>query len=290
VFCLVCALQYLSLSGRAWSRCPLCFEPVYPQALKSFHFRLQQQRPATGDALQMALIMRDKHSAQLQLSAAADGESSPTAADPTLFSRFSFTSDISGICYRELMELAAAASQHRAAVSSQRPTSSEGCDDGELYLQFVLMAQQAVQRRLEDWMAEHPDSSQQVRAVLARAQAVRQRQQVEQEERAAQQQRSEREEKERQRLSRVRAAPSHRPRLRPTAATRTSGRRFPTLVLSARCSAERLRASRTWQQSSRRHSSSSSSRRRRCLLKQLLHYSQHTGPLPPPPCSRLPRR
>ena len=209
MFCLVCALQYLSLSERAWSRCPLCFEPVYAQALKSFHFRLQQRRPALGDAVRMALIMRDKHSAQLQLSAAAD-DSEPPASEPTLFSRFSFTADISGICQRELMELAAAASQHRAALQSTRRPSAEECgagdEHGDVYLQFVLMAQRAVQRRLEDWLAEHPDSSQQVRAVLARAEAVRQRQRAELEEQAAQQQRAEREEKERRRAVLVRAA------------------------------------------------------------------------------------
>ena len=211
MFCLVCALQYLSMSARAWSRCPLCFEPVYAQALKSFSFRLQRQQPAVGEPLQLALIMRDKQSAQLQLSAADDGsgDADAAASDPTLFSRFSFTADISAVCQRELMELALTASQHRAAVQSQQRAVA---DEEDAYLQFVLMAQQAVQRRLELWLAEHPDSSQQVRAVLARAHAVRQRQQAEQEERAAAQQRAERDEKERRRLP-VRAAAASSPPL-----------------------------------------------------------------------------
>lgn len=38
-----CILHYLSLSDRSWSRCPLCFEPVYPQALKSVEFRVHKK-------------------------------------------------------------------------------------------------------------------------------------------------------------------------------------------------------------------------------------------------------
>ena len=194
VYCSPCILHYLSLGSRAWSRCPLCFEPIYPNAVKSLRFRLHH-KVATGQQLRMALVQRDKHSMMLEAaahsdsdeqegdkaevdSAVANGKSAPSlhaewasevdpCADRSLLSRVTFTSDVSSICARELSELSHAASLHLSSASS----GSSG-KEPDIYYQYLLMAQEAVYRRLDDWQAAHPDSADKVRRLLENAHAA----------------------------------------------------------------------------------------------------------------------
>ena len=200
VYCAPCILHYLSLGARAWSRCPLCFEPVYPNAVKSLRFRLHNKVTA-GQQLRMALVQRDKHSMMLEAAAPADGDDAVVdvtdvdgsaagdastsslhvewaakvdlCTDRSLLSRVTFTSDVSSICARELSELAQAASLH---LSSAR---SGGKEEPDIYYQYLLMAQEAVYRRLDEWQAAHPDSVDKVRRLLEYAHAAQQKQQRE---------------------------------------------------------------------------------------------------------------
>ena len=173
-------------------RCPLCFEPVYPQALKSVRFRLHS-KVAVGSLVSLVLVQREKQSPALtaarveagvrEAAARAMREGSKAtlstssftadvqwaldvdpALDPTLFTRVTWTGDISGICRRELDELSAAVAFH---------LSSAGQDD--VAYQFLLHAQQEVVRRLEHWSATHPHSSQLIRALVAQAHATQRR-------------------------------------------------------------------------------------------------------------------
>ena len=203
-------------------RCPLCFESVYPQALKSLKFRLHS-RVAVGDAVSMVLVQRDKGSLALTSAyapqhlrdtaakamreghrtapaSAFPASSSPPSPssllgvecaldvdphlDDSLLSRLTWTSDITSICRRELEELSAASALH---LSSSAPP----VDD--FHHQFILAAQEAVYRRLEQWSAAHPDSSQQVRGLLAHAHAAQRKAEVE----AREKERSRREEAQR---------------------------------------------------------------------------------------------
>ena len=194
VYCAPCILHYLSLGSRAWSRCPLCFEPVYPNAVKSLRFRLHS-KVAVGLQLRMALVQRDKHSMMLEAaapsdsdertedktdvnSAAANGDSTSSlhverasevdpCMDRSLLSRVTFTSDVSSICARELSELSHAASLHLSSASG-------GKEEPDIYYQYLLMAQEAVYRRLDEWQASHPDSADKVRRLLENAHAAQQ--------------------------------------------------------------------------------------------------------------------
>ena len=207
VYCAPCMLHYLSLGSRAWSRCPLCFEPVYPNAVKSLRFRLHH-KVAAGQQLRMALVQRDKHSMMLEAAAPSDADerdSSTTAsdtaggksattqhvewasevdpcADRSLLSRVTFTHDVSSICARELSELSQAASLHMSEAGSG--SSGGGKEEPDIYYQYLLMAQEAVYRRLDEWQGAHPDSADRVRRLLVEAHAAQERLQREAVERA----------------------------------------------------------------------------------------------------------
>ena len=198
MFCSGCILHYLALGAHSWSRCPLCFESVYPQALKSVRFRLHS-RVLMGDALSLVLVQRERRSDALRTarmephvrdafaaamrdgrrsSAAAVAAPSPSpsgptfeaaldvdpALDPSLFSRVTFAADVSAICTRELEELSVAA----AALLS------ESGGDSVAY-QFLLAAQETVFKRLDGLSQRHADTSQRVRAVIANAHAAQRR-------------------------------------------------------------------------------------------------------------------
>ena len=204
VYCAPCILHYLSLGSRAWSRCPLCFEPVYPNAVKSLRFRLHHKVSA-GQQLRMALVQRDKHSMMLEAAAPSDrDERAPDktevdsadangkgvsslhvewaaevdpCVDRSLLTRVTFTSDVSSICARELSELSQAASLHLSA-------SSSGKEEPDIYYQYLLMAQEAVYKRLDEWQAAHPDSADKVKRLLENVHTAQVRLQREAAERA----------------------------------------------------------------------------------------------------------
>ena len=137
------------------------------------------------------------------------------ALDGSLFSRLTWTMDISPICRRELEELSAASALHLAA-------SQSAAGPDELYYQFLLAAQEAVYRRLEHWGTAHPDSSQQSRSLLAHAHAAQRKA----EEEARERENSRREEAQRS-AKEARQRKAAAAAMRGTTASHPSGSRPP---------------------------------------------------------------
>ena len=154
VYCFTCLLHYLSLSDRSWSRCPLCFDPVYAAALKSVETRVHR-RIHEGEIMEFVLMRRFKdcvNAAPVSVAATQTplGQPSASAAadDPPLideytFSRISLTTDISSILNRELAEL-----------FQQREASLAASDN--FSLTYIDQAEESIKARMESWAAAHP--------------------------------------------------------------------------------------------------------------------------------------
>merc|ERR550532_1497857 len=61
VFCWPCILHYLALSDHQWRKCPICFEAIHRQDLKSVVSNPWKEFNA-GDEIEMCLMRRERHS------------------------------------------------------------------------------------------------------------------------------------------------------------------------------------------------------------------------------------
>jgi len=61
VFCWPCILHYLALSDHQWRKCPICFESIHRQDLKSVVSNPWKEFNA-GDEIEMCLMRRERHS------------------------------------------------------------------------------------------------------------------------------------------------------------------------------------------------------------------------------------
>lgn len=61
VFCWPCVLHYLALGDRAWRKCPICYESIYPDALRSAAI-VYRGEVEEGAVLAMHLVARAKGS------------------------------------------------------------------------------------------------------------------------------------------------------------------------------------------------------------------------------------
>uniref|UniRef100_A0A7M4EAD0 E3 ubiquitin-protein ligase RNF10 n=1 Tax=Crocodylus porosus TaxID=8502 RepID=A0A7M4EAD0_CROPO len=59
IFCWACILHYLSLSEKAWSKCPICYGSVHKKDLKSV-VAMETRQYAIGDTITMQLMRREK--------------------------------------------------------------------------------------------------------------------------------------------------------------------------------------------------------------------------------------
>ncbi|XP_038869295.1 RING finger protein 10 [Salvelinus namaycush] len=59
IFCWPCMLHYLSLSDKSWSKCPICYESVHSDDLKSV-VAMETRQYAVGDLITMCLMRREK--------------------------------------------------------------------------------------------------------------------------------------------------------------------------------------------------------------------------------------
>uniref|UniRef100_A0A3P9AMI3 E3 ubiquitin-protein ligase RNF10 n=2 Tax=Esox lucius TaxID=8010 RepID=A0A3P9AMI3_ESOLU len=59
IFCWPCMLHYLSLSDKSWSKCPICYESVHSDDLKSV-VAMETRQYAVGDLITMRLMRREK--------------------------------------------------------------------------------------------------------------------------------------------------------------------------------------------------------------------------------------
>ena len=62
IFCFACMLHYLSLSDKSWRKCPICYESVHLQDLKSTTSKHCHRSYKVGDIISMELMTRDKGS------------------------------------------------------------------------------------------------------------------------------------------------------------------------------------------------------------------------------------
>ena len=60
IYCFSCLLHYLSLSDKSWRKCPICFESVYLQDLKSATLKPTHRTYKVGDIIDMELMTREK--------------------------------------------------------------------------------------------------------------------------------------------------------------------------------------------------------------------------------------
>ncbi|TWW60696.1 RING finger protein 10, partial [Takifugu flavidus] len=61
IFCWPCMLHYLSLSDKSWSKCPICYEAVHTDDLKSV-VAMETRQYVVGDVITMRLMRREKGS------------------------------------------------------------------------------------------------------------------------------------------------------------------------------------------------------------------------------------
>ena len=61
VFCWPCILHYLALSDHQWRKCPICFEAIHKQDLKSVVSNPWKEFNA-GDEIELCLMRRERHS------------------------------------------------------------------------------------------------------------------------------------------------------------------------------------------------------------------------------------
>lgn len=59
IFCWPCMLHYLSLSDKNWSKCPICYEAVHTDDLKSV-VAMETRQYVAGDVITMHLMRREK--------------------------------------------------------------------------------------------------------------------------------------------------------------------------------------------------------------------------------------
>ncbi|MBN3322756.1 RNF10 protein, partial [Atractosteus spatula] len=59
IYCWPCILHFLSLSERSWSKCPICYEAVHSQDLKSV-VAMETRQYLVGDTITMQLMRREK--------------------------------------------------------------------------------------------------------------------------------------------------------------------------------------------------------------------------------------
>ncbi|KAM4576937.1 E3 ubiquitin-protein ligase RNF10 [Odontesthes bonariensis] len=59
IFCWPCMLHYLSLSDKSWSKCPICYEAVNTDDLKSV-VAMETKQYVAGDVITMRLMQREK--------------------------------------------------------------------------------------------------------------------------------------------------------------------------------------------------------------------------------------
>lgn len=62
IFCFACMLHYLSLSDKTWRKCPICYESVHLQDLKSTTSKQSHRSYKVGDVISMQLMTREKGS------------------------------------------------------------------------------------------------------------------------------------------------------------------------------------------------------------------------------------
>ena len=61
IYCWCCLLHYLSLSDKQWRKCPICFESIYKQDLKSVRVISNKVNYVTGDELKLRLMFKSKN-------------------------------------------------------------------------------------------------------------------------------------------------------------------------------------------------------------------------------------
>ncbi|XP_013772317.1 RING finger protein 10-like isoform X2 [Limulus polyphemus] len=61
IYCWSCILHYLSLSDKTWRKCPICYEAVCKDNLKSVDFANKTTKKV-GDEINLSLMVRDKES------------------------------------------------------------------------------------------------------------------------------------------------------------------------------------------------------------------------------------
>lgn len=62
IFCFACMLHYLSLSDKTWRKCPICYESVHLQDLKSTSSKHSHRSYKIGEIISMELMTREKGS------------------------------------------------------------------------------------------------------------------------------------------------------------------------------------------------------------------------------------
>ncbi|CAF0706252.1 unnamed protein product [Brachionus calyciflorus] len=61
IYCWSCILHYLSLSDKAWRKCPICYESIYKADLKSVQIKKHEKEFKIGDEIKMNLMFRFKN-------------------------------------------------------------------------------------------------------------------------------------------------------------------------------------------------------------------------------------
>lgn len=60
VYCWSCILHYLSLSDKPWRKCPICFESIYKDDLKSVRIIKREREYRVGDEIELTLMFKSR--------------------------------------------------------------------------------------------------------------------------------------------------------------------------------------------------------------------------------------
>lgn len=60
VYCWSCILHYLSLSDKPWRKCPICFESIYKNDLKSVRVIKHTREYRVGDEIELTLLFKPR--------------------------------------------------------------------------------------------------------------------------------------------------------------------------------------------------------------------------------------
>lgn len=155
VFCWTCLLQYMSSGKQTWKRCPLCFESVYPNALKSVRYDVVRNCEV-GQRLSFALVERPRWSTMPKWDSDPKSFEVIAMEDPLKSSplhRVTATENIIPILSKEQSQLVAL---RRKILESENMVERA---DMSRVLPFIETALDQIQKRSATWCKEHTNQN-----------------------------------------------------------------------------------------------------------------------------------
>jgi len=152
IFCWTCVMQYMSVGCKSWKRCPLCFESIYLESLKSLRFDVPSEIKV-GKQFEFKLIQRRKDSVLPKHFGSADRSCEIALQDPTRSSplhRVTMTENILPILQEEQKQLGEQKRNILGASVAERADLARN-------LPFIEEALDRLRKRTTGWLESHSE-------------------------------------------------------------------------------------------------------------------------------------